>query len=347
MIASSTSLSDPDAQRGFTSSDERGEHRSYSGVGIATSHLTTMPDSRVNDKLAAVLSRRDPWVTRSKSSSTATRLVGRLGASASMRRLPSSRTMPTSSWRSNHLLDAHKTYSKIDSRHDGDGSDTPNPPNPRGTVSSRHSSSGNPRYHSRRRRRRQEKCSGSQNAVHSSVHVSNLLARFSHPMTMTNGRHHHSSSRSTWSSLGTPQLSFDGHVPFPSISSEESYPSPYSPDAIALFEAPLDSEVPFVDGLLKHHDSFEDHVRFVLVEPFDRTSTSAGSTTATPPLSRRRGLLASFKRRVRALAKSASPTRRKFPTIFRKDRRARYLVDDDNDPVEYDIPCLAYVTCLW
>jgi hypothetical protein len=326
--------------------------RHGTGVGIASPQLMPfLTDSRVDEKSAVPLSDRESRLP-SRSSSTISRFVNRLGTSVYS--LSSLRTTP--SWR-NTFPRAHRTYAEIERGHDvggGSGSDSPCLPRLRdGASPSQHSSSGNlqnPTLH-HRRRHAAKRTSNQNNVFHTPV--SDLLTRFSHAMTIsTNGHRDSGASNSTRnSSLGTHHSSSD--IPFPSISDESSraFPSPYSADAAAAFQAPPNrSDAPhFFDGHVKFRGIFEDHMQVVFEEGTDRTSTSASTRTSAMSArtaSKPPGLLVRSRRRVSALARAVAPARRRFSTIFDKKRRPR-PADDDDDPVEYDIPCLAYVTCLW
>jgi hypothetical protein len=271
---------------------------------------------------------------------------------ASVYSLSSLRTIP--SWRST-LPRAHKTYAKIEGGHDGAGASdpdsTPGLPHPFGGAPPQHSSFGNLWNNSVCRQRDGKRPRSQNNAFHTSL--SDILARFSHAMTSSTNGHHDPGTSSSSSSLGTHQSSsLDSHIPFPSTSEESSYPSPYSADAVAVFQAPLNKGDPSCfDGYVKHRGhrgTPEARIQVVFAESTDRTSTGTGtSATSARAASKPRGRLVPLRRRVRALAGSMTFTRCKFPTIFRKHRHPPYPVDDDNDPVEYDIPCLAYITCLW
>jgi hypothetical protein len=119
-----------------------------------------------------------------------------------------------------------------------------------------------------------------------------------------------------------------------------------------VFQAPLNkSDAPlFYDGHVRFRGIFEDHMQVVFEEATDRTSSSAStstSVTSARSASKPPGILSRSRRRVSALAKAVIPARCKFLSIFDKKRPPRRPVYDDDDPVEYDIPCLAYVTCLW
>lgn len=327
--------------------------RHETGVGIAPPQLMPLPDSHVDEKSAAPLSDRETGLLPSRSSSTISRFVNRLGTGVYS--LSSLRTTPN--WR-NTFPRAHKTYAEIECGHDvgrASGSDCPSLPRPRGGASpSQRSSSGNLRNHSlRHRRRHAAKRTRSQNDV---LHtpLSDLLTRFSHAMTISTSGNRDSGTSTSNSSFGTHHSSSDsGHIPFPSISDESSrtFPSPYSADAAAVFQAPLSkSDAPhFFDGHVKFRGIFEDHMQMVFEEATDRTSTSASTSTSATSVrtaSKPPGLLVRSRRRVSALARAVAPARCKFLSIFDKKRPPPRPADDD-DPVEYDIPCLAYVTCLW
>lgn len=249
----------------------------------------------------------------------------------------------TISSRGSDLPGARKTYAKVKSRHDSEeGSGTSDPPYSHGTTPSQHSSSST-LLHRPLRRRCHDKRNGARN--HDDI-PPNLLSHFSHATTITTG--HDDSNSGSNRSLGAHQSSLDIRVPFPSTgTSEELYPSPHSADAIAVFEAPLEKgEAQLFDGPVKYHDILGDQVQYTFVEAYDGTNTSTSTTSIRSP-SGRRGLLVPLKRRAGALASSVLPTRFKFPTIFHKGRYPPYPADDDNNSVEYDIPCLAYITCLW
>ncbi|KAH9994316.1 hypothetical protein BJV74DRAFT_884151 [Russula compacta] len=307
------------------------DHRDNSGAGIVVSHPTPSPrtDNCVDEKLVELLPERESCASSSSSSSLVSRFMGRLGVSL--------HSLSSLSSRRSGLPDARKTYAKIKSRHASEeGSGTSNPPYSYGTTSSQHSFSSTLWYRPVRRR-----CHDKRNVT--GKHNPNLLPHSSHATTMTNG--HHDSNSGSNSSLGTHQSSLNIRVPFPSTS-EESYPSPHSADAIAVLEAPLEKgEAQLFDGPVKYHGILEDQVQGISVGAYEGTNTSTSTTYARSP-SRRRGLVP-LKRRASALASSVLPTRCKFPTIFHKGRYPRYPVDDDNDSVEYDIPCLAYIACLW
>jgi hypothetical protein len=329
--------------------------RHVTGVGIASPQLMPLTDSHIDEKSAVPLSDRESRLP-SRSSSTISRFVNRLGTN-----LSSLRTTP--SWR-NTFPRAHKTYAEIESGHDiggGSGSDSPSLPHLRdGASPSQHFSSGNLRNPSlRHRRRHTTKRTRSQNNVFHTP-LSDLLTRFSHAMTISTSGHRDSGtcSTSTSTSNSSPgtnhSSSFDSsHIPFPSMSDESNrtFPSPHSADAAAVFQNRSDAPH-FLDGHVKFCGIFEDHMQVVFEEETDRTSTSASTSTSATSARRRTaskppGLLVRSRRRVSALARAVTPARRKFLTIFDKKRPPPRPADDDDDPVEYDIPCLAYVTCLW
>ena len=325
--------------------------RHDTGVGIASPQLMPVTDRHINEKSAVPLSDRETRLP-SRSSSTVSRFVNRLGTSVYS--LSSLRAIP--SWR-NTFPRAYKTYAEIDRGDDVDGgsrSDSPSLPHLRsGASPSQHSSSGNLRNHSlRHRRRHAAKRTSSQNTP-----LSDLLTRFSHAMTIsTSGYRDSGTSNSSLDRVGTHNSSLDSshsQIPFPSFSDESNrtFPSPYSPDAAAVFEAPLNKgDAPrFFDGHVKFRGVFDDHMQVVYEEATDRTSSSASTSTSAASArtaSKPPGLLVRSRRRVSALARAVTPARCKIPSIFDKKRPPR-PADDDDDPVEYDIPCLAYVTCLW
>ena len=330
--------------------------RHDTGVGIARPQLVLSTDSHINEKSAipGPLSDRDARLP-SRSSSTISRFVDRLGTSVNS--LSSLHTIP--SWR-NTFPRAHNTYAKIERGHDVSGcsgSDSPSLPRLRGEASpSQHSSSGYLRNNSLRHRRRHtaNRPGSRSNVPHAPI--SDLLTRFSHAMTTSTGGQRGSGTSSSYSSsLGTHRSYSDSsHIPFPSISDESyrTFPTPYSDDAAALFQAPLNkSDVPHVfDGHVKFRGVYEDHMQVVFEEGTDRTSSSASTSTGATSVrtaSKPPSLLIRSRRRASALARAVTPARCKFPTIFDKKRHRPRPAYDDHDPVEYDIPCLAYVTCLW
>lgn len=320
--------------------------RAATGAGTASSRLVSSTGSLVDEKSAVPLSERENRLRPSGSSSTMSRFVDRI--EASVYSLSSLRTLP-SSWRST-LPRAHgrRTYSKIKRGNDRGSSDSDTPsllPHQSAEAPSQPSSSGNLWNNSVRRRRHDKRSTRSQNNVfHTSL--SDILTRFSHAMSSsTNG--HHDPGASSGGSLGTRQSSY---IPFPSTSDESSHPSPYSADAVAVFQAPLNKgDALYFDTHVKHRGIHENHIQVVFAEAADSTSTSTStSVTFARVAPKQRGLIVPLRRRVRALASSVkTSTQHKFSTIFHKDRYPSRPVDDDNDPVEYDIPCLAYITCLW
>jgi hypothetical protein len=330
--------------------------RRDTGVGIASPQLMPFTDSHVDEESAVPLSNREARIRPSRSSSTTSRFVDRLGTGVCS--LSSLRTIP--SWR-NTFPRAHKTYARIERGHDVGGgfrSDSPSLPHLRGGTSpSQHSSSGNLQNNSlRHRRRHAAKRTKSQNNVFHTP-LSDLLTRFSHAMTISSSGYRDSGTGSSFgsNSLATQHSSsFDSsYIPFPSMSDDSSrtFPSPYSPDAAAVFQAPPNkSDAPhFFDGHVKFRGIFEDHMQVVFEEATDRTSSSASTNTcvsSSRTASKPPGLLVRSRRRVSALARAVTPARCKFLSVFDK-KRSRPRPADDNDPVEYDIPCLAYVTCLW
>ena len=258
--------------------------------------------------------------------------------------MPSLRTIP--SWRSSLVPDAHETYARIDPRYDSESSDSPSPPHrSRGMRPNRQSSSGDQRRSSLRRRRHQKRTRSQNNVLRAPIPFPSPLIRFPRMKS-----EHHDPDRSSRSSFNTHyRSSSDGHVPFPSIS-EESYPSPHSPDAVAVFQIPTGKgKTPLFNCFGKHHDISDDDIPVMFAESGDGTSSSASesSTTSVFPSPRQRGLFTPLRRRVSALASSVMRTRRKFATGIHPHRHSPNSLHDDNDPEEYDIPCLAYITCLW
>jgi len=162
--------------------------RNDTGAGIASPQLAPLTDSlsHVDEKSAVPLSDREIRLLPSRSSSTISRFVDRVGTG--VYGLSSLRTI--SSWR-NTFPRAHKTYAKVEQGHDvgsgGSDSDSLSSPRLRGGLSpSQHSSSGNPRNRSLRRRRRSAaKSSRSQN----NTPLADLLARFSHAVTNSTSGH--------------------------------------------------------------------------------------------------------------------------------------------------------------
>lgn len=291
----------------------------------------------VDDTVTALLSESEACAPLSTSGSTVSRFVGRLGAS--MPSLSSLRTIP--SWRTSLVPDAHATYAKIDPQYESEGSDSTDPLRHSHRIAPNQPPSSNSQGHSTLRRQCHEKRIGSPNVSHAAIPLPSLLACGKRARTTNRSN---DPNRSSNGSTNTYQSSFDSHVPFPSTS-EESYPSSHSPDAVAMFQIPLDKgPAPLFDCFVKRHE-----IQVIFEEASDGTSTDISTNTgATPvrPASRRHDLLAPL-RRVKAVASSVIRTRRKFPTTFHKNRRPLNPVDDDDEPVEYDIPCLAYITCLW
>ena len=318
------------------------------GAGSAASRLEPFHDSHAADeKVAGLLSGHEPYVPSSSSSSTVSHFMGRLGAGA--HRFPTMRTI--SSRRSCPLPNAYTgTYTRMETPHDDStsGSDTPTPSSSRrrGITSSQPSAWS---HSLRRRPRRHDKSTGGPNDIFRAPVP--LFPRFSYTTTTTNG-HHDPSSGSSNGSLDTYPSSSNYRVPFPLMTSnsDESYPSPYSADAVAVFQALLDKgEAPFFDGLVKPCGIFEDQVRVTFTDATETTGSTSTSETSVRAAStrRRRGFLVPFRRRVSDITSTALLTLRKFPSMFHKDRIPPYFVDDDDDNTEYDIPCLAYITCLW
>ena len=293
------------------------------GTSVATSGCTTVsptPHGCTEERSLVSPLELEPGAPPFSSTSTLSRFMDRLGANAPS--LSSMRTIP--SWRSSPFLipDANKTYTKMHTRSSSEESDAPNPSHWRGARPHHPPISGLQRRY--RRHRRQNKRLTNQNDPSPSS-VPNLRAR----------RPDYPSS-SSCSSLSTRQSSsFDSHVPSPSTS-EESYPSPYSPDALAVFHTSADKHRA---GYFKGHRK-QDRVQFIFEEATDATSTSV-SVSSAHSLVGHRGRFGRLKRRIRALAESMSPPRSEAPT-----ERSSPRLDDDNS-VEYDIPCLAYISCLW
>ncbi len=260
--------------------------------------------------------------------------MDRLGASAPS--LSSLRTIP--SWRSSVFPNTNKTYAQIHSRSSSE-SDTPNSPSSHGARP--HQPSLTSLQRQSLRHRRQDKHSTSQNCSHdsagASVHVSKLLERFAFPTKRT---HDNPSS----SSLSTgPSSSLDDYAPYPSTS-EESYPSPYSADARAVFHFPTDRRgTSSSKGRRKHENTLENRIQVIFEEATDTTSTSATASSVHPP-AKRRSRIGRLKRRMKALA-SMLPSRSKAPIVSNKESRSPH--PDDCDDVDYDIPCLAYISCIW
>ncbi|KAI9439249.1 hypothetical protein H4582DRAFT_126831 [Lactarius indigo] len=277
----------------------------------------------------------EPSAPPFSSGSTVSRFMGRLGVNAPS--LSSLRTIP--SWRSSPNPDANKTYAKIHIQYSSEESDTPSLPHSR-AARPQHPSMGSLQHRYLRHRRPSGRLKNSGHGpLHTSIPPPNLLERFSHS-TM---RRHADPSSSSSSSLSTrPSSSFDSHVPFPRTS-EESYPSPFSADALAVFHPPTDKRgLSFFKGRRKHEDILEDRVQVIFEEATDATSTTAGVSSAHS-LAKRRGRIGRLRRRISALAESMSPRRSKTPTIFNNERHSPRLDDYE----EHDIPCLAYISCIW
>lgn len=263
----------------------------------------------------------EPSAPPSCSTSTFSRFMDRLGANAPS--LSSLRTIP--SWRSSLLPDTNKTYAKMHTRSSSE-SDTPNPPHLHGATPHHPSLSGLQRRYLRHRRH--NKCLKNQHGEHNPFHA---------PIPSSRTRRHDYPSSSSRSSLSTrPSSSVDSHVPSLSTS-EESYPSPYSADALAVFHTS------------KHRASFfksrrkQDRIQVIFEEATDATSTSV-SVSSAHSLPRRHGRFGRLKRRIRALAESMSPPTSKAPAVFNDERMSPHL--DDDDSIQYDIPCLAYISCF-
>ncbi|KAI9464407.1 hypothetical protein F5148DRAFT_1150169 [Russula earlei] len=311
-------------------------------AGIATSQLK-LHDSHGDEKSVDMLAlEHETYLRPSRSSSTIPRFMGRLRVGASVRSLSTLGTIP--SWRSGPLPNAHNPYSKMDARDDGEGSgswtDAPDhgPSHPPGTASSRHSC-----YRSFRRRRYDKSITRSQiDGSQASVPLWDLFSRFSRSTTATNRHHDPTSCCRSRSSLDTEQSSFT----LSTSTSVESYPSPFSADAVAVFQGLLDNEAPSFDGSVKHHHILEDQVLVIFAEAIEGSSTSTDgiSVHAVP---KRRGLLVLLRRRVNAMTNCVVLALRKFRTVLHKARLSPSCVDDDDHSVQYDIPCLAYITCLW
>lgn len=256
------------------------------------------------------------------STSTFSRFMDRLGANAPS--LSSLRTIP--SWRSSLLPDTNKTYAKMHTRSSSEESDTPNLPHLDGPTPHYPSLSGLQRRYLRHRRHK--KCLTNQHGGRNPFHT---------PVPNSRTRRRDYPSSSSRSSLSTrPSSSVDSHVPSPPTS-EESYPSPYSADALALFHTS------------KHRARFfksrrkQDRIQVIFEEATDATSTSV-SVSSAHSLARLRGRFGRLTRRIGALAESMSPPRSKAPTVFNDEPMSPHL--DDDDSVEYDIPCLAYISCF-
>jgi hypothetical protein len=267
----------------------------------------------------------EPSAPPSSSTSTLSRFMGRLGANAPS--LSSLRTIP--SWRSSlfPLSEANKSRAKLHPRYSSDEPDPPSLSHP-GSAKPHHPSlSSLQRRYVRRQNNRTTNPNGGRDPQHTSV--PNLRSR----------RHEYSSGSSRSSLSTRPSSSYDSHVPSPTTS-EESYPSPYSVDARAVFHASRD----------KHRASFfkgrrkQDRVQVIFEEATETSSTSVAVSSAHS-LAKSRGRLSRLKRRIGALAESVSPPRSKAPTAFSNERLSPHL--DDDDSVDYDIPCLAYISCFW
>lgn len=271
----------------------------------------------VDETLPVPLSEHEAFIPPSNTSSTVSCFGGRIDAS--IRSLTPLRTV--SSWQSSLHPDARKTFAKIKAQHDSEDTNAHNRRG--GTLASR------------------SQCSSSSNMKH----LVNLPGYFSHATTVTNGYNDRSSSQC--SSSSTYQSSFCDRVPFPSTS-EELYPSPYSADAIAVFQAPPDKgRTHHLDDRQKHGDILENQIQVIFSVAVDGTSTSSGDSFAPTASLRPRGPLKFLKhprRRLGAWAKSLLSTRRKLLTS--KECRAPHFDDYDYNSVEYDIPCLAYISCL-
>lgn len=302
----------------------RMRHRETGTSVAASESVSPMPHCCAEEICLVSSPELEPSALPFSSTSTFSRFMDRLGANAPS--LSSMRTIP--SWRSSLLPDTNKTYAKIHTRSSSEESDTPNPPQLRGAAPRRPALGGLQRRYLRhcRHNKRLTNQHGGHNPFHTPV--SNLRTR----------RHDYSSSSSRSSLSTRPSSSVDSHVPSPSTS-EESYPSPYSADALAVFHSSAD----------KHRARFfksrrkQDRIQVIFEEATDATSTSVSVSSAQSP-ARRRDRFGRLKRRIRALAESMSPPRSKAPTVFNDERMYPHL--DDDDSVEYDIPCLAYISCF-
>ena len=298
------------------------------GTSIATSGGTPAPTphGRAEEGCLVPSLEPEPSAPPSSSTSTLSRFMGRLGASAPS--LSSLRTIP--SWRSSlfHLPDANKSCAKLHPQYSSDEPDPPSLIHPGSAARPHHPSlSSLQRRYVRRQTTRSTNPNGGSDPLHTSV-----------PNLRT--RRHEYSSGSSRSSLSTrPSSSYDSHVPSPTTS-EESYPSPYSVDARAVFHSSRD----------KHRSNFfkgrrkQDRVQ-VIFEEATETSSATVAVSSAHSLAKSRGRLSRLKCRIRAFAESMSPSRSKAPTVFSNKRLSPHLEDDDS--VEYDIPCLAYISCLW
>ena len=294
-----------------------------------------MLDGCAEDRCLVSPLEQEPSAPPFGSTSTISRFRGRLGANVPS--LTSLRTIP--SWRSSPFPDANKSYVKVHTLSSSEESDTPIPSDSRGSRA-HHTSLSSLRHQYLRQRRQNKRLTNQDNSLHASVPLSNPLERSSRSSI----RRHADPSSSSSSSVSTrPSSTFDSHVPSPSTS-EESYPSPYSADALAVFHTPTNKRgTRFFKGRRKHEDILEDRVQVIFEEATDATSTSVG-VSSEHSLARRRGRISRLKRRIRALAESMSPPRPIAPAMFNNERRAPHLDDYD---VEYDIPCLAYISCIW
>ncbi|KAI0300606.1 hypothetical protein B0F90DRAFT_1817375 [Multifurca ochricompacta] len=331
-------------------SNRREQPRHKVDSGIAGSQFTPVsvtPDSRVEEK-APTTHEHESWAPHSSSTSTISRFMDRLGTNTQS--LSSLRTIP--SWRSSLFPNTSKTYAKMEVRHEDEGSHAPDLRPPRGAIlmpPPQHSSSSNLQNRSLCLRH-QDKVATSHDdedyLSHTSTSLSNLLARFPRPMANSN----EGPSSGSSSSLNTHQSSDDSRASVPS-SSEDSYPSPYSVDAIAVFQTPPDkNEGRFFDGRRKRggvdilENQVQNQVQVIFAEAADGTSASLPSVHIA---SRHRDVIGSLRRRVKALASSVLLKQRKVPTMFHNERRLPRLDDYDYDSAECDIPCLAYISCLW
>ncbi|KAH9051717.1 hypothetical protein EDB87DRAFT_1662326 [Lactarius vividus] len=316
-----------------------GQGNICSSVATITSGCTPVPltpGSCAEERSPVSPPELEPSVPSFSSGSTVSRFMDRLGVNAPS--LSSLRTIP--SWRSRPIPDANKTYARFRIQYSSEESDTPSQPHSHG-ARPHHPSVGSLHHrHLRRQNKRLTNRNGRHGPLHTSVPSSNLLERFSHS-TM---RRHADPSSSSSSSLSTRlSSSLDSHAP---STSEESYPSPYSADALAVFHLPTDKRgLSFFKGHRRHEDILEGRVQVIFEEATDATSTTAGVSSAHS-LAKRRGRIGRLRRRIRALADSMSPPRSKTPTtMFNNEHRSPHL--DDYDSEEHDIPCLAYISCIW
>ena len=269
----------------------------------------------------------EPSAPPFSSTSTISRFRAKVPSLSSLRTIPS--------WRSSLF---NKPYAKILVRTSSEESDVPNPSDSSG-AGPHHTALNSLRHRNLRRRRQNKRSTNQDDPLHASVPLSNLSERSWHSSTR---RQYDSSSRSSGSLSTRPSSSSDFHTPSPSTS-EESYPSPYSADALAVFHIPTNKRASFFKSRRKHEYILEDRVQVIFEEATDATSTSAG-VSSVHSLARRRGRISCLKRRIRTLAESMSPPRSKAPAMFNNERRSPHL---DDDSVEYDIPCLAYISCIW